>query len=79
MGDGATLHLIANLSTANIVQPAEATGGRSGVESRDKSSRPGRCSGASKASHGAGHPIATYRLQLTKDFDFDRPPRSCRI
>src|SRR6201995_1904525 len=33
--------------------------------------RPGRCSGASERDMPAAIPLATYRLQLTADFDFD--------
>src|SRR4051812_42249691 len=45
---------------------------RSGVACPATGCRRGRCSGVSEASMPGALPIATYRLQLTADFNFDK-------
>src|ERR1700756_4045367 len=45
---------------------------RSGAASRATGFHPGRCSGASERDMPPAIPIATYRLQLTADFNFEK-------
>src|ERR1700759_533258 len=44
----------------------------SGAAISASGSRPGRCSGGSEHDMAPAIPLATYRLQLTADFDFDK-------
>ena len=77
MGDGTILRLLANLSDHDLAcAPPQNTGtliwGSELKEThRLQSLLPGRCPGASDEKMPPAIPIATYRLQLTADFDFD--------
>src|SRR6478735_1033082 len=55
----------------SAMRPACPREPRSGAASWATASRPGPCSGASDRKMPPAIPIATYRLQLSADFDFD--------
>ena len=73
MGDGATLRLLANLSDRDDRQYIGRIQGNPYLGQRvgRRASRHGRCTGASDRKMPPAIPIATYRLQLSADFDFD--------
>src|SRR6195952_3339313 len=53
------------------IHPVNSREPLSGAASWESASRRGRCSGASDRKMPPAIPIATYRLQLSADFDFD--------
>src|SRR5882757_8930675 len=53
------------------IHPVNSREPLSGATSWEKASRHGRCTGASDRKMPPAIPIATYRLQLSADFDFD--------
>jgi len=72
MGDGATLHLLANLSTdglptSKVKRPARQSGA---MRPAARTAMVGILASGS-AIMPAAIPIATYRVQLTANFDFD--------
>ena len=72
MGDGATLHLLANLSDQAVAHQAGTTGTAIwGGETGDSIRAMVGVLASGSALMPPAIPIATYRLQLTANFDFD--------